>query len=201
MARSTTSYAFHRGICTGANDILRGPQADHRTSDPRRPPRSPLCQGQALRRPRRRRGGTLGLVFPDGASLRLARYGVRWRINGQLKDERGRMFGDPLRQGDRPLRPVDQVDRRFSPRSVSLRHHGGQHFSQQKRCGSNAYPNRSTQNVLDMKLSKAAETQRMSHRGFQSLCHHPNPHRATRAPTSLLSSWVFLDAEQESRHR
>ena len=28
-----------------------------------------------------------------------------------------------------------------------------------------------TSSCLSMKLSKAAETQRMSHRGFQSLCH------------------------------
>ena len=27
------------------------------------------------------------------------------------------------------------------------------------------------ESCLSMKLSKAAETQRMSHRGFQSLCH------------------------------
>ena len=41
---------------------------------------------------------------------------------------------------------------------------------------------------LSMKLSKAAETQRMSHRGFQSLCHIPSPHRATPAYVVVTSS-------------
>ena len=46
------------------------------------------------------------------------------------------------------------------------------------------------QNVtcLSMKLSKAAETQRMSHRGFQSLCHIRGPHRATPAYVVVTSS-------------
>ena len=39
-----------------------------------------------------------------------------------------------------------------------------------------------------MKLSKAAETQRMSHRGFQSLCHIRVPHRATPAYVVVTSS-------------
>ena len=33
------------------------------------------------------------------------------------------------------------------------------------------YAENKTETCLSMKLSKAAETQRMSHRGFQSLCH------------------------------
>ena len=41
---------------------------------------------------------------------------------------------------------------------------------------------------LSMKLSKAAETQRMSHLGFQSAVPYPSPHRATPAYVVVTSS-------------
>ena len=52
---------------------------------------------------------------------------------------------------------------------VALAHH---HHKETGRC----FPSEETiaaqtETCLSMKLSKAAETQRMSHRGFQSLCH------------------------------
>ena len=40
-----------------------------------------------------------------------------------------------------------------------------------KRFWENAQEHAQKDSCLSMKLSKAAETQRMSHRGFQSLCH------------------------------
>ena len=58
--------------------------------------------------------------------------------------------------------------------------------------------NRGIQKVtcLSMKLSKAAETQRMSHRGFQSLGHIRVPHSATPAYVVVTSS-DLLDTSQE----
>ena len=63
-------------------------------------------------------------------------------------------------------------------RRVSLGHRHSSNFGSQSGLGVvlcfliGSYPRVDySSSCLSMKLSKAAETQRMSHRGFQSLCH------------------------------